>query len=467
MKKTVISLLLLLSFALSQANVQLPAIIGSNMVLQQQSSFKLWGWGNPLEKVFVTTSWDNKTDSTIVAPDANWKVNIQTPSAGGPYSITIRGTNTIILDNVLIGEVWVCSGQSNMEMSYGWGLPQMKEDLPTAANSNIRLFTVGKASADYPQIDCKGQWNMCDSNTVKAFSAAAYYFGRKLNKNLNIPIGLINTSWGATPAEVWTPDNLVDNDPVLKQAAGQIKPNPYCPIKPGCVYNTMIAPFIGFPVAGAIWYQGESNTGTAATYRQLLTTMISAWRKAWNKDLPFYLVQIAPFSYGKNYIGAALQEQQTQVMQFHNAGMVVTNDLVTDTTDIHPKDKRDVGYRLANWALAETYHQPNIIYKSPQYKSMEVKDGKAILSFDNVPKGLVIKGKTVAAIFVAGDDEVFYPADATIDHNKLVVWSAQVKQPIAVRYAFTNSGIGNLASTEGLPVIPFRTDEWVLDAPNP
>ena len=464
MKRIIITFLIIFSFCAANANITLPAVIGSNMVLQQKSTVKLWGWGNPLEKVLVSTSWDNKTDSVIVPPEAGWQLNVQTPAAGGPYTITIKGSNTIVLTNVLIGEVWVCSGQSNMEMSYGWGMPIMKEDVPKAFNNNIHFFTVGKASSDYPQLDCKGQWSVCDSNTVKAFSAAAYYFGKSLSKNLNVPIGLINTSWGATAAEVWTPESVVESDAVLKNAAAEIKPNPYCAIKPGSVYNTMIAPILNYPVAGAIWYQGESNTGTAATYNQLFTAMIKSWRAAWNKELPFYYVQIAPFKYGNNHIGALLREAQTQTMALSNTGMVVIHDLVTDTNDIHPKNKRDVGYRLANWALAETYHQPGIVYKSPLYKSMSVNDGKMTITFDNAEAGLTSKDKAITQLYIAGRNKVFYPAESNIDHDKLVVWSAQVKRPVAVRYGFTNTGIGNLFGADGLPVNLFRTDNWQVDA---
>ncbi|HVX52068.1 MAG TPA: hypothetical protein VHB48_18055 [Chitinophagaceae bacterium] len=226
----------------AHANITLPSVIGSNMVLQQKSDVKIWGWGNPLEKVFVTTSWDNKTDSTLVPPDAGWYVTVHTPAAGGPYTVTIKGNNTITLTNVLIGEVWVCSGQSNMEMNYTWGIPKMKDDVPGAFNNNIHLFTVAKAASAYPQDDCKGQWEVCDSNTIKNFSAAAYYFGKKLNKDLNIPIGLISSNWGATAAEVWTPGDIVESNVTLREAAAKIQPNPWCAIKPGTVYNAMVAP---------------------------------------------------------------------------------------------------------------------------------------------------------------------------------------------------------------------------------
>jgi sialate O-acetylesterase len=464
MKKALLIVLLLPVSIFCKAIIRLPAVIGSNMVLQQQSNVKLWGWSGAGEKIAITTSWNNKTDSVTGTRDANWQVTVQTPAAGGPYTITIKGSNTIVLENVLIGEVWVCSGQSNMEFSSYNGLKDVKAEIPTAYNPNIRFFHLARATSDQPQDDCQGQWAVCDSNSLKAFSAVAYFFGKKLNKDLNIPIGLINTSWGGTPAETWTPADLVNNDPQLKEAASRQTPSNWWPYGPGKTYNAMIAPVTGFSIAGAIWYQGESNTAYPQTYDKLFTTMIDSWRKAWNKEFPFYYVQIAPYKYGARPIGTMIQEAQSKVMSHPNVGMVVITDLVEDTNDIHPTNKHDVGARLANWALAETYHKSGITYKSPVYKSMEVQKGKVIIHFDNVPTGLASKDKVITEVMIAGSDKVFYPAQASIDKDKLQVWSKDVKEPVAVRYAFRNTAIGNLFSKEGLPVNEFRTDNWnVLD----
>ena len=448
---------------IGHANITLPAVIGSNMVLQQKSSVKLWGWGNPEEKVYITDSWSGKTDSTIVNENAKWQLAINTPAAGGPYTITIKGNNTIVLENVLIGEVWICSGQSNMEMSYNWGIPQMKEELPGAANLKLRFLNISKATAEAPQEDCKAQWTACDSNTLKSFSAVAFYFGKKLSEDLNVPIGLIDASWGGTPAETWTPAENVMNDTVLKDAAKRLTKAKGWPITPGYTYNGMIAPIINYKIAGAIWYQGESNTGTASTYNQLFSKMIQSWREKWNAELPFYYVQIAPFKYGNNNIAALLREAQTKTLAMPKVGMVVTTDLVNDTLDIHPKNKRDVGFRLEKLALTDTYGQQIAGAKSPVYKSLEISKGKAVISFDNNPNGLSIKGKSVNEIYIAGADRQFYPAQAQVKGNTLIVWSKQVPQPVAVRYAFSNTAIGNLFSKEGMPVAPFRTDDWIVD----
>ncbi len=445
------------------SQVRLPSVLSSGMVLQQNDSVALWGWSQPAEKIFIKTSWNNRTDSVVGDNGAHWKIKIKTPAAGGPYSILLKGNNTIELTDVLIGEVWVCSGQSNMEMNEGWGLPDVRSDLTTCENRGIRFFTISKSTSVYPQEDCNAKWVNCDSNTLKSFSAVGYYFGKKLNKELNVPIGLINASWGGTPAEVWTPADQVNNDPELKSSSDKLQEYAWWPRRPGATYNGMLSPVINFSIAGAIWYQGEGNTSAPTTYSHLLNTMIDSWRKAWNKNLPFYYVQIAPFTYGTTHAGDLIREQQTRTLQHGNVGMAVITDLVDDTTDIHPKNKHDVGYRLAGWALAETYHKPTNAYKSPVYKNIEIRKDKAVISFDNAPTGLMIKGKKIDAVEIAGEDKVFYPAEAKLDNDKLVVFNKTIKQPVAVRFSFNNAAVGNIFNKEGLPVCPFRTDDWVVE----
>ncbi len=462
-KKRLLTLPLLFIAIFSFANVRLPNVISNNMVLQQQSNARLWGWAEPGEKIMITTSWDNKTDSVTANRNAEWQMNVTTPKAGGPYIVTLKGYNTIELHNVMIGEVWVCSGQSNMEMSGSWGLQDIKAELPSAYNASIRFYHIPKTTAPYPQDNSGGNWEVCDSNTLKTFSAAGYFFGKQLQQKLNVPIGLIESSWGGTPAEVWTPDSIVNNNDTLKEAAAKIQPSNGWPYKPGYTYNAMIAPVVPYNIAGAIWYQGESNTGTASTYSKLFTAMITAWRKSWNKDFPFYYVQIAPYHYGKPYEGALLREQQQNTMQLDKTGMVVITDLVADTNNIHPIDKHDVGMRLANWALVKTYLQPGIAYKSPMYKSMIVQNGKAIISLNNILSGLTVKEGSPKELYIAGNDHIFFPADAAIKNGQLIVSSKFIKQPAAVRYGFGNAAVGNLFSTEGLPVAPFRTDDWPVD----
>lgn len=446
-----------------RAEVRLPAVLSSNMVLQQRSHANLWGWCEPGEKVIITASWDGRADSVKGDRDGRWKVQVGTPAAGGPYTVTIKGGNTIVLDNILIGEVWVCSGQSNMEMCETWGLPDVRAELPVCNNPKIRLFHVPRTTASAPQDNCFGRWTTCDSNTLKQFSAAAYFFAKRLNKELNVPVGLIESAWGGTCAEVWTPTHLIEGDEVLKTAAEKQKPSESWPYRPGYCYNAMIAPLTSFTIAGAIWYQGEANVPAPSTYQKLMTTLIASWRQAWGLPLSFYYVQIAPFTYGEKAQAAVLREQQDRTQQVENTGMVVICDLVDDTTNIHPKDKHDVGARLAAWALANTYHRQSIVYKSPAYRSMEVQGDKIVINCSDAGEGLVVKGTSVRELYIAGEDMVFRPAMVRIEGDKLIVSAAGVKKPVAVRYQFDNAGIGNIFAKAGLPLAPFRTDDWSVD----
>ncbi len=462
MKHPLLICLLLVSSCVF-ATIRLPAVISSNMVLQQQSLVKLWGWGSPGEKLQVSASWNQQVDSAVTDGNAKWQLNIQTPSAGGPYTITIKGSNTIVLENILVGEVWICSGQSNMEFSYNWGVPAMKNDVANANNPNIRFFSIPKVTAQFPQEDVQATWLACDSNTVKSFSAAAYYFGKKLNADLNVPIGLINASWGGTPAEAWTPADIVNRDATLAEASRKLKISSWWPVTPGYAFNGMIAPVTNFPIAGAIWYQGESNTGTAATYAKLFTSMIESWRRLWNKELPFYYVQIAPFAYGNRNVAALLREAQSKTLALHNTGMVVTTDLADDTSDIHPKNKKDVGIRLAKLALVNTYSKPVTAALSPTYTSMQVQGSVIFITIENIGLGLKRVGNTITGFFIAGADKEFHPAEASISGSRIVLYTKEVRQPVAARYAFSNTAVGNIFSREGMPLAPFRTDDWPVD----
>lgn len=454
----------LLCMALSgYGNIRLPRIISSNMVLQQHDSVKIWGWADPYEEVTVAPSWGQQTYKATGSRDARWELKVATPAAGGPYTIVIKGKNTLVLNNVMTGEVWICSGQSNMEMSAEKGLQDVKAELSSAHLNNICFFHIPKTTAPYPQDDCAGQWAACDSITLQAFSAVAYFFGKRLSRELNVPVGLIAASWGGTAAEVWTPDSLVHNNPILKQAAARIAPSGMCPYQPGYAFNAMIAPVIPYTIAGAIWYQGENNTGAAGTYKQLFTAMIDSWRMAWKRDFPFYFVQIAPFRYQVKNTGALLQEAQLQSAVHHKTGMVVITDLVADTNDVHPANKHDVGLRLANFALADTYHRQGIPFQSPVFSNMRIRGNKAIITFNHADKGLVIKGATATEWMIAGDDKIFYPAEAVIHQRTVTVWSKMVKAPVAVRYGFRDAAMGNVFSREGLPLAPFRTDNWEVD----
>ena len=377
---TCLFMLFFLSISL-WANIRLPAAIGSHMVLQQRSAITIWGWCDVDEKIKLKTSWDTTTYTTMGSTSAKWEMKINTPAAGGPYQVTIDGNNKIILDDVLIGEVWICSGQSNMEMNMGWGLPY-NDEAANATDKNIRFFNIPRTAADYPQDDVRAEWVVCNPEDMKKFSAVAYFFGKTLREKLNVPVGLIEAAWGGTPAEAWTPSDAINTNSVLKEAAAKLSPVPWGPVIPASIYNAMIYPVTRYSIAGAIWYQGEANVNGASTYSQLLSTLISAWRKSWQKDFPFYYVQIAPYAgYGDNSSSAFLREAQTKTLSTPKTGMIVITDLVDNIDDIHPKMKKEVASRLANYALAETYSKKDVVYKSPLYKGMRIEKDKIRVYF--------------------------------------------------------------------------------------
>ncbi|MCI0500030.1 MAG: hypothetical protein L0Y36_10215 [Planctomycetales bacterium] len=633
--------------AVIHAEVKLPALFGNSMVLQQKSNVTVWGWAEPGEKVTVKADWSRSAKSDRADKEGKWSIKLKTPSAGGPHTLTVSGNNSITLNDLLIGEVWVCSGQSNMEYTMAWLLSDaVNADIAKANYPQMRLFTVKKAIAAEPLTDVEGAWQACSPDVVANFSATSYYFGQKLHKELNVPIGLVSTNWGGTPAEAWAskealsafsqfkdqiePLGTSDHETAAKQAyqravkdwedkvaaldAGMQEEwfSPYLddsgwkemelpalwtgaelepidgilwfrrvtnlppswahtdmelhlgPIDdiatiwfngvnigttfgwntprvyqipasalhvgkntlavrvidtggkggfggkeedmrigplgadvktcatvaqtwkykvsaagavptvptnlsafnqntPTTLYNGMIAPLIPFRIAGAIWYQGESNCYDPILYRCLLPAMIADWRQQWNQgDFPFYYVQIAPYQYDNQTCSQAVREAQLMTLNASpNVGMAVTMD-IGEEKDVHPKNKQDVGDRLARWALAKTYGQKDIVYSGPVCKKMKIEDDKIRVMFDYIDGGLMAKDGTLSDFMIAGDDKNFVPARAVIDGDTVVVSSQAVPNPVAVRYGWSNWVSGTLFNKAGLPASSFRTDDWPL-----
>ena len=393
---------------------------------------------------------------------SEWKVILKTPSAGGPFTLSIKGNEVVVLKNVMIGEVWICSGQSNMEWSADLKINNGEEEVKSANHPDIRFFHVKKMGSETPQNNCFAKWEACSPETMRSFSAIGYFFGRNLQQNLNVPVGIIEVAWGGTPAEVWVRPELVESDQLMKSCAAKLVNYDWWPSKQGVVYNGMIAPLLPYRIAGAIWYQGESNANNPESYRKLFRTLIESWRHDFGNDFPFYYVQIAPFAYGKDTRAPLIREMQMQSMDIPKTGMVVVSDLVDNVKDIHPRNKQDVGKRLANWALAENYNIKGLVYKHPLYQSMQLEKNKVRVAFQNVNKGLMATGDIINCFEIAGADKVFKPAKVKIDGNTIVVSSKEVKIPVAVRYSWSNDAIGNLFSQEGLPVAPFRSDDWTF-----
>jgi sialate O-acetylesterase len=433
--------------------VKLPAVIGDNMVVQRDQAAPIWGWADPGEEVTITLA--NQTAVAKAGADGCWKVVLQKLAPSQPLEMAVKGSSgsTITLKNILVGEVWAGSGQSNMEMAVQ-SCKDAQQEIAAADYPKIRLFTVTKKKASQPQTDCKGRWVECTPATVPGFSAVAYFFGRQLHKELNEPIGLIHTSWGGTPAEFWTSRKTLEADPALKSLARG---------ESSCLYNGMIAPLLPYAIRGAIWYQGESNASRAYQYRSLFPAMIANWRQDWGQgDFPFGFVQIAPFRYGKTdpACWAELCEAQRMTLDsVPNTGMAVTVD-IGDVQNIHPRNKQDVGRRLALWALAKVYGR-DLVYSGPLYKSMAVAGDKIRLKFAHVGGGLAASdGKPLSEFTIAGADQKFVRAVAEIDGKAIVVHSDDVAQPAAVRFAWRDNAQPNLANKAGLPASPFRTDTW-------
>ncbi|HNR18117.1 MAG TPA: sialate O-acetylesterase [Chitinophagaceae bacterium] len=463
-KLVVIFLLFFFAVHNSTAQTRLPGLFGDNMVLQQQQLVSIWGMDNPGTKILVKGSW-GKTASATTDAKGYWKVKVQTPVAGGPYSIQVKGSKEVNLRNVLIGEVWFCSGQSNMEMPVKGYANQpvigSNETILNSDNDKIRFLQTPRSVSLTPLYDVKGEWKAASPATTGNFSATAYYFAKKIQAVLGVPVGIIQSAWGASAIESWmdaqtlSPFNKAIPDTLPKTEPQKL---------PTLMYNSMLHPYIGYTIKGVLWYQGESNRENAHEYRSLFASLITSWRKQWQQgDFPFYFAQIAPFEPGK-WNAAFLREAQLKTMQtVSNTGMAVTMD-IGEQNVIHPSQKEAVGIRLAYWALVKDYDVKGIAFSGPIYQKMEIKpEGKVWLTFNHCDQGLTSFGKPLADFEIAGEDKVFYPAEAKIVNDKngiIVVSSSAVKNPVSVRYAFKSWAAGSLFNTQGLPVSSFRTDTW-------
>jgi len=465
-----LTLVLLLAALPARADIKPHALFSDGMVLQQGVKCPVWGTSDDEEVVTVTfDAADQGISAKLTAQPANgaWRVELPALKAGGPYTLTMKAKNTVSVKDVLVGEVWVASGQSNMEWSINAGETpaQIKEG---AEHKHIRLFTVPKRTSDKPEKDINAKWTPCTPQTVGGFSAVAYHFGVALHKAREVPVGLIHSSWGGTICEAWTPkEALVKNDElkVLWDRYENTAPDKRKGANNAAVlYNGMIACLQPYAIKGAIWYQGESNAGRAYQYRTLFPEMIKSWRETWkNPDMPFLFVQLAPFmaivDQPQESAWAELREAQLMTMEnLKNTGMAVITD-IGDPKDIHPKPKRPVGERLALAARALGYGE-KITYSGPIYSQKEVQGNKMYLSFKHVGKGLEAREGDLKGFTIAGDDRKFHNAQAKIEGDKVVVWSDKVEKPAAVRYGWANCPVVNLWNKDGLPASPFRTDDW-------
>ena len=490
------------------ANVTLPHVFGDHMVLQRDQAIPVWGWADPGEKVSVQIG--NQPAVTTTANKAGqWRVTLPKMSAGGPLTLTITGTNSITLDDVLVGEVWLCSGQSNMEMAVV-SCNHAQEEIASANYPQIRQIAVPRLIASVPAQDFPGAWQVCRPETAGGFTACGYFMARELHKQLKMPVGLLHSSWGGTRIEPWTPPAGFAQVPTLADIQQQIaKANPHAaeykdgltryldtlgawtkaarqsiaqetlvapmpafpqelvPLgarpgaegQPTTLYNAMIHPLVPYGIRGAIWYQGESNHYEGKLYTEKMKALIQGWRQLWGSDLPFYYVQIAPFNYGNENpaVLAEFWESQAAALEIPRTGMVVTSD-IGDYNDIHPKNKQEVGRRFALLALRNVYGQSNIVCSGPTFKAMILEGDKLRLQFDNIGGGLASRdGKPLNWFEIIGKESDWTKADAVIEGDSIVLSSDKVKAPAAMRFAWDKSAAPNLMNQEGLPASAFRS----------
>ncbi|KLU04948.1 Sialic acid-specific 9-O-acetylesterase [Rhodopirellula islandica] len=483
----------------AQAELMMPAIFGDSMVVQRNEPVHIWGWTKPGQEVSVQLG--DRAAKGKANDEGRFDVSVPALPAGGPYDLTVKADETKTFTDVLVGEVWICSGQSNM----AWAVQSANDgDLEslTANYPQIRLISVPTVGTQEPQRDFKGSWTAATPETVKGFSAVGYFFGRQLHETLDVPVGLIDNAWGGSAAEAWVPRDVLeaedkyesllagwdkrmknyDYDALLKSwkekndkwvADGRQGNAPRRPRddsagnqRPANIYNGVLLPTIGYTIRGAIWYQGESNAGRAYEYRDLFPLMIQTWRDKWGQgDFPFYWVQLADFrsevEEPTDSSWAELREAQTMTMsRLPNTGEAVILNL-GESADIHPKNKQDVAKRLARWALVKDYGY-DIPYRSPTYREVKFDGNKAIVKFDHVGGGLdTFDVRELIGFTIAGEDQKFVHAQAKIVGKDTIEVSADsVETPVSVRYAWADNPVCNVQSLEGLPVTPFRTDDW-------
>ena len=468
MKKFICVICVICGFiTVAQSKVTLPCFFSDNMVLQQQTECNIWGWTEPGKKVIVHTPWDKKSHRATARKDGHFEVTIQTPKAGGPYDIRFQDGDFVKLSNVMIGEVWICSGQSNMEMLMkGYKAQPVEgatEELLSCKDDELRLFYGKRLASLEPQQDLKGSWQEANAASVREFSATAYFFGKALRKTLGVPVGLIVTAFGGSACEAWMKADWLKAFPKVQQTITEEDVKKLQQRCPTALYNGQLRPLIGYGIRGTIWYQGEDNIPRYDYYAELLKTMVEGWREEWKQgDFPFYYCQIAPYDYSLIGWGNSqyLREQQLKAESLiPNARMAVLTDVGLEY-GIHPRKKRQAGERSALLALANTYEVKGL----PDfaiYKEVEFKNDTAIIAFDRSKEWVYFEyGPTSKNFEVAGSDKVFRPATKVwVSRNRVYVVCDDVKQPVALRYAWRDWVEGDLMH-DGLPVSSFRTDDW-------
>jgi sialate O-acetylesterase len=500
MKKLALALSIALLAATAQAEATLPKILSDHMVLQRNRPIHLWGWADPGESVNATLH--GGTASTKADTLGHWSLYLPPQPAGGPYQVTIAATNNITLDDVMIGDVWFASGQSNMELPL-MGFPGQavvtngQQEIRNATHPELRLLQMTRKAVPYPQQDQDATWTLCTPETAASFSAAAYFFGREIAAREHVTVGLIDSTWGGTPAEAWlsmdslgsdaalmpvfsewahVSDDYVDmprrkardqrEDEAARAAHQPLPKHDWYPDldswDPSWLYNGMIAPAINFPIKGVLWYQGETNSAAerASMYERIFPALITDWRKQWQQgNFPFLYVQISSFTSTPEEGWAVIREAQRRTLSLTNTAMVVTTDIGTPD-NVHPPDKQDVGHRLALAARALAYAEP-VEYSGPMYRQTSIEGNSIRIWFDHAASGLIEKSGPLTGFEIAGEDKKFFPATARIEERTVVVSSPDVPNPKYVRYGWANAPVVNLFNAAGLPASPFTSEKKI------
>ncbi len=465
--KRITTALLLIVATTAQAYVTLPSIFSDGMVVLQDSDIKIWGWAKPKEPITVVASWDGQEVTTEASADATWSVTLHTPIGSfDTYDIEINGWDKHTIQNVMVGEVLLCSGQSNMEWTIGAGFIGKDSVIAQANQPDIRMFHVDYRTSETPTHDVSGQWQEATQNNINYFSAIGYFIACQIRRELNVPVGIINSTWGGTPIECWTPEEAYINCDRLRRANEELNQGEWGPCRPARIYNAMIAPFTNYKIRGVAWYQGEENTNNPQAYTDMMFALINEWRVAFNNDdLPFVYAQIAPYRYG-NGNGVIIRENQRRALQIPGTAMVVIGEL-GDTTNIHPQHKVEAGNRFAAAILNHIYNKKNYRYEAPLFKALTIVGTKAIVTFDNDQDLHTTDGKAPNLFEIASNDGVFYPAKAKIvKRNKgtdaiyqVELTSKHVKTPQDVRYAWSDTAWPNMCNANGVQASCFNTIE--------
>lgn len=442
------------------AQLGLPSVFTDGMVLQRNAEVAVWGWASPGDSVFVVPSWTAGEKIGVMANDlGKWRVKVKTTDAGGPFDMRIfTRSESIVLNDVLLGEVWLCSGQSNMEWSANMWILDKEKEVANADCKSLRIFHVPKRGAYYPQEDCDAAWEVASPESMRKTSATAYFYAKYLTQKLSVPVGIIVSAWGGSPIEVWMPKEVVKD--ITGSEEVELPRNQWWPVDLGVLFNQMINPIVPYTIRGCIWYQGETNCDNAEDYSARMKGLIDSWRNSFGNQFPFLYVQIAPYLYNSKNNGPAIvrQEQEKVLDMVENTAMINIADLVKNVADIHPRNKRAIGERLAFMAMDKVYGEKVAPYESPRFSSVSVEKDAVVLNFSGDFERIENDGKSIVGLVVLDEQGKQLSPKIKIENSKIRISTKRIESPFVVKYCFDDATIGSLRTEKGMPFLPFCTE---------